>query len=422
MARFLLMAMPFTGHVTPLCAVAERLVQRGHDVRFYTGAAFQSKVEASGARFVPWRAATDFDENDLVTTFPRLIGKRGFRQVFLNLEDLFLGTAPGQVEDLVDEWRREPWDVLAGEESSVGPAFTAERTGSAWATVGILPLSLPSTQGPPPGLGLRPGRTRLGRGRDRWLRDLTPVMMRPLARALVRVRAESGLPPTALRFDEAVFSRRLILASGVASLDHGRTDRPPYLHFIGRLAPDAKEASLPPWWSDLDGRRVVHVTQGTQNIDPRDLVRPALDALADEDALVVVTTGLKDRDLPFPVPANARVAGFLPHDALLPRTDVVITNGGWGGVLAALAHGIPLVLAGGDLDKPEVAARVASAGAGIDLGGAHPSRRAVARAYRKVSTDAAYRSSAERIAEQLAAAGGAGKAVELLERLAADSA
>ena len=44
MARFLVTAMPFTGHVAPLCAVAAELVARGHDVRFYTGAAFRSKV------------------------------------------------------------------------------------------------------------------------------------------------------------------------------------------------------------------------------------------------------------------------------------------------------------------------------------------------------------------------------------------
>ena len=49
MARFLLSAMPFTGHVTPLRAIAHALVGRGHDVRFYTGSAFRSAVAASGA-------------------------------------------------------------------------------------------------------------------------------------------------------------------------------------------------------------------------------------------------------------------------------------------------------------------------------------------------------------------------------------
>ena len=77
MARFMLTTMPFTGHVAPLSAVAEALVARGHDVRFYTGAAFRERVESTGARLVPWRVAPDFDENDISATFPRLLGKKG---------------------------------------------------------------------------------------------------------------------------------------------------------------------------------------------------------------------------------------------------------------------------------------------------------------------------------------------------------
>ena len=90
----------------------------------------------------------------------------------------------------------------------------------------------------------------------------------------------------------------------------------------------------------------------------------------------------------------------------------MVTNGGWGGVLAALAAGIPLVVAGGDLDKPEVAARVAWSGAGVDLRTGRPSARAVLRGWRRVSTDAAYRANARRIAARLAEHDGPAEVVE----------
>jgi len=45
----------------------------------------------------------------------------------------------------------------------------------------------------------------------------------------------------------------------------------------------------------------------------------------------------------------------------------MVTNGGYGGTQQALAHGIPLVIAGTTEDKPDVAARVAWAGVGINL-------------------------------------------------------
>lgn len=417
MARFMIAAMPFTGHVAPILAVAETLVSRGHDVRVYTGSAFRTRVEAAGARFVPWREAPDFDENDLAATFPRLVGAKGLRQLLVNVQDAFIGTAPAQVTDLAAEWRRQPWDVIVGDEMSVGTALFAELSGVPWATVAVLPLTLPSRQGPPSGLGLLPGTTPITRMRDAALRATAPLMARAFHAPLARARATVELPPSRTPLTVALFSPHLVLASGSPLLDLGRTDRPPWLHFVGALTPPAvADPELPPWWGDLDRRRVVHVTQGTQNIDPHDLIRPALEALADEDVLVVVSTGIRGRDeLPFPVPANARVAGFIPYSALLPRIDLIITNGGWGGVLGGLAHGIPLIIAGGDLDKPEIAARVAWSGAGINLRTGTPSAAQIAEAVGRMNADPAYGAAARRIADELAEAGGSGRAAEFLE-------
>src|SRR5829696_1741114 len=158
MARFLLSAMPFTGHVAPVRAVAAALVARGHQVRFYTGGSFRPAVESSGATLVPWQAPPDFDENDLQATFPRLVGKKGLAQLLINVQDVFINTAPAQVADLRAAWAREPWDAMAGDEMSVGMALHAEQTGIPWATVALLPLNVASKQGPPSGMGIPPGR------------------------------------------------------------------------------------------------------------------------------------------------------------------------------------------------------------------------------------------------------------------------
>jgi UDP:flavonoid glycosyltransferase YjiC (YdhE family) len=100
---------------------------------------------------------------------------------------------------------------------------------------------------------------------------------------------------------------------------------------------------------------------------------------------VVATTGGPDPDpLRAALPANVRVERFIPHDLLLPHVDVMVTNGGYGGVQQALAHGVPLVVAGDSEDKPEVAARVRWSGAGIDLRTGRPSPSQVAEAVRRV--------------------------------------
>lgn len=419
MARFMVTAMPFSGHVAPMVAVAGALTARGHDVRFYTGAAFRAQVEHAGARLVPWATAPDFDEQNLPATFPRLVGKKGFRQLMVNMEDLFVGTAPAQLSDLRAEWEREPWDALVSDEASLAPSVVAEAIGCRWATVAVLPLHLVSSQGPPPGLGLRPGRGGAGRARDRLLRALIPALSGALNRAANRARVEAGLAPASVGFDRQVWSAQLILASGVPALDFDLPDRPAHLHWVGRLATPA-EVPLPPWWGELDGCRVVAATQGTQNVDPTDLLQPTLDGLADAEVIVAASTGVRGVDaLPFAVPPNARTAAMLPFDALFPRADVLVTNGGWGGVLTALSHGLPLVVGGADLDKPEVAGRVAAAGAGVNLRTGRPRAAAVRAAVDRVRADPSYRERARVIATQLAAAGGAPRAAELLEEFVA---
>jgi UDP:flavonoid glycosyltransferase YjiC (YdhE family) len=80
------------------------------------------------------------------------------------------------------------------------------------------------------------------------------------------------------------------------------------------------------------------------------LVAPTLQALAKEpDLLVVATAGGRPIDaIPGPVPANARLARYLPFEWMLPKADVFVTNGGYGSVKQAMSFGIPLVTARAD--------------------------------------------------------------------------
>ena len=93
-----------------------------------------------------------------------------------------------------------------------------------------------------------------------------------------------------------------------------------------------------------------------------------------------MSTGGRPLDTLPPLPANARAAEYLPYDELLPRTDVYVTNGGYGGVQYALRYGVPIVATGGKEDKPEVGGRVAWSGVGRRIRSEHPSPRAVRRA------------------------------------------
>ena len=108
---------------------------------------------------------------------------------------------------------------------------------------------------------------------------------------------------------------------------------------------------------------------------------------------------------------------FSTSGATLADTAILVTNGGWGGVLEGLSAGVPLVVAGGDIDKPENAARVARSGAGIDLRTGHPRPAAIAKAIIQLLDDPSYARRAGELGAELDQLGGAATAADLIEEL-----
>ncbi|MGY4857749.1 glycosyltransferase [Cryobacterium sp. AP23] len=417
MAHIVLSIMPFAGHVAPATGLVAELVARGHQVTVYTGAHYRPRFEALGAAVHTWRAAPDFDEHNLPATFPGT-DKPGRLAVRADIEHVFVRTLGGQARDLVELHREHPIDLLLGDVMSFGTGPASELLDVPWVTMSFVPLSYPTPSLPLPGLGLSPGQGGAGRARDAALRQVFALFSRRLDRVLGEQRAGLGLPPRSTPLNMVLYSPRLTLASGCASLDFQRTDLPDTVRFVGWLPTVGGEHPLPDWWAGLGERPVVLVTQGTLNINARQLVRPALEALADVDVTVLATTG--GVPLPFPAPANALVADFVPFDAALALADVVISNGGWGGTVQTLARGVPIIVAGGDRDKPEVAARVHHSGAGLSLHTGRPSARAVRAGYDEVVGHPRYRARAGDVAAELHALGGTGRAVDLVEEVLTD--
>ena len=416
MARFLICTHPITGHVNPPLEIARELVERGHEVRFYTGRKFQTKIEAVGARYEPMRRAYDYDDSDYDTAFPGRAAKKGIAQIRFDFEHIFIAPGLDQAVDLreiLDEWPA----VVLSDPGFLGAKLLYQRGElDAWAVFNITVLGLPSDDVPPFGLGLLPLQSRLGRLRNRAVRLFAnKVVFASVNRALRRTLAAAELPPEDFT---PVASPMLYLQPSVAALEYPRRELVSTAHFTGPVLPRfGPDVPLPSWWSEVTetSKPVVVVTQGTVATDRTELILPAVAALADEDVLVVATvdgTGLN-------LPANVRTAKFVPFDRLMPHADVVVTNGGYGGVIFALANGVPVICAGTTEDKPEVANRVAYTGAGINLKTNRPAQRKISEAVRTVLSHNDFRDNARRLAGILAERDGTQESVRLLEILAA---
>lgn len=423
--RFLFATTNIAAHAAGPVPVARELVERGHDVRWYAGAAYAAQVQRTGARRVPCAAARDISGANPFEAFPELAPLSGVAQIRRAFELMFIGLAPGQVRDLREALAAEPADLLVSDPLHFSTALIHELGGPVYATVSDSMLALPSRDTAPFGPGIPPLGGPLNRPRNALLGVVQRrVLFRHTHAVYDAVRREVGLGPARRHVMQSIGSPYLLIHPGVPAFEYPRSDLPDSVRFVGAFRPGLTDGWVPPsWWGDLDGRDVVHVTQGTVNNDPADLLLPTIEALADEDVLVVATTGGPEAaELAAAygraLPANVRVAPFIPYEALLERASVLVTNGGYTGVSLAVALGVPVVQAGVTEEKSEIAARIRWTGTGIALGTSSPTPPSVRSAVRRVLDDPSFRAAASRVQEQTAEHDSVREAADLLEELA----
>nr|WP_090277578.1 nucleotide disphospho-sugar-binding domain-containing protein [Mycolicibacterium komanii]CRL72266.1 UDP-glucuronosyl/UDP-glucosyltransferase [Mycolicibacterium komanii] len=420
MANYLIAASPIPGHVMPLLHVAADLKQRGHRVTVLTGAEHRDAVleRSLSAIDLPDAARPRRDEAGL-RGVPALLDRwyRGRAE----MRSVFIDPLAAQYWALRKALAQEHFDAVLCDVAFTGalPLLTGHRPRPWILVCGVGPLTLSSADAPPFGTAWAP-RSDLNYEPMTWVTHR--VMFRDVHSDLNAALAAVDAPSSPVFLTDWPLLADRLLQFTVPSLEYPRSDLSATVVYTGPVIPRPSAARHGlPWDPAADARTVVHVSQGTwDNEDLDALVVPTVEALADrEDLRVVATTGRRGRStIPGRVPANACVTDFLPYAELLPHVDVMITNGGYGGVHQALSHGIPLVVAGGSADKPEVAARVGYAGVGINLGTSRPARAAIAGALDEILGTDAYRVAARRVSRDISAVNAFDRIAETLEGLA----
>jgi hypothetical protein len=270
------------------------------------------------------------------------------------------------VRALCTEWRP---DVVVCDETDFGAMLVAERLGVPYAGV----------------CTTAPGFIR---------REL-------LAEPLAELRAYHGLPPDPRL---GMLDRYLVLSPFPPSLRD-----PGPAHCFRTLAGTVERAGGPP---------TVYFTLGTVfNLESGDLFARVLAGLADLKVDVVATVGRQiDPEELGSQPERIRVERYLPHSAVLPRCDAVVSHGGSGSVLGALAHGLPSVLLPMGADQPWNAARCEELGVALVLDALRATPDDVREAVSTVLEDPSYRTAAERVRDEIRALPGPEHALALLER------
>ena len=366
-ARMLFTSRPLAGHFEPLVplAVAARTV--GHTVAFATGEPYTSRAGEAG--FDAFHAGPDEGfRQEWAPRFPgfdQLVGdaQRHFfiTEIFANLE---LVPRADELDSIIDTWRP---DVIVHEVAELAAPLVATAHDVPYVDVSYGSL-----------IGSSLLRAAGEATAPHWrARGLQP---HPVA-GLFRYLYVDTCPPS-------------LQSPEIAELDS-----------VQRLQPAAAErpdVDPPAWLAQLDSTTIVYLTMGTVwNRNPL-IFRTVIDAVRDEDITLIVTVGVHNDPANLgPQPDNVLVHRYIPQGLLLPRCDAVITHGGSGTTLGALASGVPLLLLPQGADQYANAERIVAAGAGLQLLRDDLTVGAVRSSVRAVLDDASYRRCAERIQTEI---------------------
>jgi UDP:flavonoid glycosyltransferase YjiC (YdhE family) len=231
-------------------------------------------------------------------------------------------------------------------------------------------------------------RTQMLRGSGAWTTDRVQLDI---------TRNRLGLEPTIS--DLAAWESAQLLLVTVPKWFDLAADYPPNVVHAGPLGVKRAPQEAPA----TDRRPRILLSFSTTVMQGQiDLMRRVCDALGGQPVDAMLTLGPAVSSDAIRAPRNVETIPYADHDQLLPRTDAVITHGGLGTTLRALAHGKPLLLLPLGRDQEFNAGRVVELGAGVSVPAAS-SPDEIASALVKLLAQPQFREAAERAAAAIAA-------------------
>jgi UDP:flavonoid glycosyltransferase YjiC (YdhE family) len=379
------------GHVGPLVPFARACERAGHSVLVAGPRAAGSVAAQAG---LPFRAVGEPPAADVAAAWEPVWSPATSPGAAFVIRDLFIGlharvALPGMLAAMED-WRP---DVVVRETCEFSSGVAAERFGIPVVQCGIHLTASTDTDG---------------------------RLIALAAPALDDLRASAGISRASA--PEGTGDAPVLTLAPRALEDPGFSE-PPHLHRFG--APPAHDAAaLPPWPARPDAP-LVYLSFGSEAPAtawfPR-LYRECVDALADLPVRLLVTIGrTRTADELGAVAPWVRVAPWVPQADVMGDAAAMVTHGGSGSALAALAAGVPQTIVPLFVDGEDNGRRVARAGAGIALEHGYAAVPRLAEAVRALLEDPAHRRAARRMAGEIAAMPPVDEAVGVLEAAAGRS-
>jgi MGT family glycosyltransferase len=356
------------GALPPVLGIARRLLARGHRVRIMSEACNRADALAAGADFVAWTRAPSRATREPGTEYIRDWAQPTPQEGMLHgLDALIVGPALAHAEDVMEELAREPADLVVCSDLMLGVPMACEARGQRVVVLAANISMFPLPGIPPVGPGLPPARTEEDRALHAAVTEGTHALLDSRLPRLNLARAALGLRPLTRLVDQLEVASRTLLATARA-FDFAPEVLPPGVDYLG---PELEEAAWAGAWHSPflphDRRPLALVSFSTTFQNHGGALQRVIDAIAGLNIRAVVTLGGSVPRGALRGAANVVLMDKAPHRPIMAEASLVVTHGGHGTVMKALAHGRPMLVLPHGRDQFDNAARVAERGAGLSL-------------------------------------------------------
>ena len=387
MSKIVFFCIPAHGHTNPTLGVVRELIERGHEVLFYSYNSFKEKIEATGAKFV---ACDDFDAQQHIA--PKDAVRLGKDLAFSTR--LLVDTTLALDDMVCKEMERLQPDCIVADSMAVWGKAVAFKLG--------IPFVSSTTT-----FAFNQHSAKIMK---QSLGDLFGMIfsMWKISKDIKRLQ-DKGYPIKSVldiiqnddKTDTVVYTSPQFQPCADTFTDK--------YAFVG--------PSVRPVTEQIEKKKevLIYISMGTVVNDLAGFYKKCIKAFENTDYQVIMSIGnLVDEKELGEIPENISVHTFVDQIAVLDKADVFLSHCGMSSVNESLYYEVPLVMYPQTNEQGGVANRVTQVGAGILLEKTTPS--SIRNAVEKVLSDDSYRKNAAVISDGFKKCSGAkGAADKILQ-------
>lgn len=385
MSKIVFFSIPAHGHTNPTIPVVTELVNKGHQVWYFSFLKFQKKIEEAGATFI---ACDEFLPNVASNELERKVGRD-----FAALIEMVADTTIAMEKEVCQQLRDIQPDCIVSDSLCIWGKLFAKKL--------EIPYICSTTS-----FAFNQHTAKLMKQgfREIWRMMIGMRRINTKIKLLndhgFQVENFVSLIQNDNETDTIVFtSKEFQPMSGTFSERYSFVGPS-----IGKYTPNILDKS---------NRKVIYISLGTVLNRQEDFYQNCIQAFANTEYDVVMSVGEKTHISSIgPIPENFTVKNTVDQITVLQKADVFITHCGMNSTSESLYFGVPLVLFPQHSEQRLIADRVVELGAGVYLKGKQPKN--LASAVAEVMANETYQHAACKLSDSFRKAGGAAEAVKVI--------